>query len=169
MTLFERLMLWISTAVMGLSGLIYAAMKYLMSTDDPYAVINHPLQPLFLKIHIVAAPAFVFAVGAVFMRHIWRQWRSGVARGRRSGLWSMLTIFPMILSGYLIQTVTLEGLLFWIIAIHLITGAIYLVGNGIHQVVTPRAGDMPLLLKKGRTSPGAGRDLAEKDRSIRIS
>ena len=156
MTLFERIMLWSSTAVMGLSGLVYAAMKYLMSNDDPYAVINHPLQPLVLKIHIVAAPVFVFAIGAVFVRHIWKQWRSGVGRGRRSGLWLMLTIFPMIISGYLIQTVVVENVLFWLVAVHLITGTVYITGYAIHQVVTPKAserqkrnGDMPLLLKKG--------------------
>ncbi len=178
MTLFERLMIWTSTAVMGLSGVIYAVMKYFMSTDDPYAVVNHPLQPLVLKIHIVAAPVFVFAVGAVFTRHIWKQWRNGVDQGRRSGVWSMLTIFPMIVSGYLIQTVTVESVLFWLVAVHLVTSAVFLAGYAIHQVVTPNAaerknqnGDMPLLLKKGRTSPAHGGrgDLAEKGRSIPFS
>ena len=138
MNLFERVMLWGSTAAIALSGVVYAVMKYFMSTDDPYAVVNHPLQPLVLKIHIVAAPLFVFAVGAVFVRHIWKQWRSGVAQGRSSGLWLMLTIFPMVLSGYLIQTVTTESLLFWLVAIHLITGTIYIAGYAIHQVVIPR-------------------------------
>ena len=135
MTLFERVMLWGSTILVGASGVVYAVMSYFMTTDDPYAVINHPLQPLFLKIHIVTAPLLVFAVGTVFTRHIWKQWRSGPQRGRRSGLWLMLAFAPMILSGYLVQTVTRESVLYWITAIHLATSIIYVLGFSAHQAL----------------------------------
>jgi hypothetical protein len=133
MTRFERWMLLGSLALAGVSGGIYAWMKYLMATDDPYAVVNHPLQPLMLKVHIVTAPLLVFAIGLVFMQHVYRQWRSGRPAGRTSGLVTGLVAFPMILSGYLIQTVTSEALLKWLVVVHLVTGAAYLVGFTVHR------------------------------------
>jgi hypothetical protein len=132
--LFERIMLWGSSLAVGVSGIVYAWMKYFMTSPDPYAVVHHPWQPFVLKLHIVSAPVLVFAVGLVFTRHIWKQWRSGLAAGRASGLSIVLTVVPMVLSGYLIQTVTQENWLFWLVAVHLTTGAAYLVGFTTHQV-----------------------------------
>lgn len=133
MSFFERVMLWGSSLLVGISGVIYAAMKYLMASNDPYAVINHPLQPLILKIHIVTAPLLVFAIGAVFVRHIWEQWRAGRQRGRLSGLATMLTFAPMVFSGYLIQSVTHESWLSAMIATHLVTGIAFLLGFLAHR------------------------------------
>jgi hypothetical protein len=135
MTRFEKILLWGSTLLVGASGVVYGAMKYFMTTDDPYAVINHPLQPLFLKIHVVSSPLLVFAVGVVFTQHIWKQYRSGVQRSRRSGVWLLMALGPMILSGYLIQAVTGQRVLYWLVAVHLATSIIYLLGFGAHQVV----------------------------------
>jgi len=109
-------------------------MKYLMTGDDPYAVINHPLQPLILKIHIVTAPLLVFAIGAVFIGHIWEQWRAGLRRGRISGLATLLTFAPMVFSGYLIQSVTHESWLSAMVVVHLVTGGAFLLGFLAHQV-----------------------------------
>ena len=134
MNLFERILLWGSSLLVGVSGILYALMKYLMTTDSPYAVVNHPLQSLVLKIHIVSAPLLVFAIGVVFMRHIWDQWRSGLPRGRVSGLWTLLTLVPMAFSGYLIQSVTHDGWLLALIVVHVVTGGAYLVGFIAHQV-----------------------------------
>ena len=135
MSFFERVMLWGASLLVGISGVIYAAMKYLMTGNDPYAVINHPLQPLVLKLHIVTARLLVFAVGAVFVRHIWEQWRAGRRRGRLSGLATLLTFAPMVFSGYLIQSVTHESWLSAMIATHLVTGAAFLLGFLVHRAV----------------------------------
>ena len=96
MTRFERWMLVASSLVTGVTGFVYAWMKYLMTTDDPYAVVNHPLQPVVLKIHIVAAPLLVFALGLIFMQHVLRHWRSGQRVGRLGGATLVLTSAPMI-------------------------------------------------------------------------
>ena len=135
MNRFERWLLWGSTTVVSLTGFVYAWMKYLMTPEGPYAVVNHPLQPWVLKAHIVTAPLLVFAVGLVFMRHIWEQWRSGLRRGRASGLFTFLTLVPMVLTGYLVQTVTHGGWLWWLAAIHLVTGTAYALGFAAHQGV----------------------------------
>jgi hypothetical protein len=130
----EKVLLWGSTLVVGITGLVYAWMKYVLVPVDPYSAIHHPLQPLLLKIHLVAAPFLVFAVGLVFMQHIWGQFRAGLKRGRRSGVGTLFTLAPMVISGYLIQTVTSESWLFWLAMVHLITGSLFVVGFTSHQV-----------------------------------
>ena len=130
---FERFMLWGSSILVGISGVILGLMKYLMTVADPYAVVNHPLQPLMLKIHIVSAPLLVFAIGIVFVNHIWEQWRAGLVRGRISGLWTLLTFVPMVFSGYLIQAVTHEGWLLAMVVVHVIAGITFLIGFFAHQ------------------------------------
>ena len=138
MSLFERILLLGSTLLVGLSGAIYGAMKYLLRADDPYAVVNHPLEPLFLKIHVLSAPLLVFAVGVVFTRHIWKQWQSRLPEGRKSGIATWFALVTMVLSGYLIQVVTARGWLWWIVAIHLVTGGAYVVGFVVHQLAVPK-------------------------------
>ena len=136
MTRVEKGLLWSSTLVVGATGLVYAWMKYLLTPVDPYAAVNHPWQPLVLKVHLVAAPFLVFAVGLVFTQHVWRQFRSGLKRGRRSGTLTILTLAPMVVSGYLIQAVTSEGWLWWLAMIHLLTGTLFVAGFLAHQVAT---------------------------------
>jgi hypothetical protein len=133
-TLAEKVLLWSSTLVVGVSGFVYAWMKYLLTPTDPYSAVHHPWQPLVLKVHLVAAPVLVFAVGLVFMQHVWRQFRSDLKRGRRSGTGTLLTLVPMVLSGTLIQTVTDESWLWWLAAIHLGTGTLFVLGFAAHQV-----------------------------------
>src|SRR5690606_30891762 len=98
-----------SSFATGATGLAYLWVKYAMEPTEPFAVINHPIQPWLLKAHLLTAPFLVFAVGMIALRHVWLHYRSGVLRGRRTGIISGLTLLPMILTGYLIQSVTHEG------------------------------------------------------------
>jgi len=133
-TPFERAMLWGSSLLVGVSGIVIAVMKYAMTSEDPYAIVNHPLQPVMLKVHIVSAPLLVFAIGIVFVKHIWEQWRSGLVRGRLSGSWTLWTFGPMVFSGYLIQALTHRGWLLAMVVVHLVTGGAFLVGFMGHQL-----------------------------------
>jgi hypothetical protein len=126
-------MLWGSSILVGATGIVLGIMKYFMAAADPYAVVNHPLQPLMLKVHIVSAPLLVFAIGIVFVNHIWKQWRAGLVRGRVSGLWTLLTFAPMVFSGYLIQSVTHEGWLLAMVTVHLVSAIAFLLGFVAHQ------------------------------------
>lgn len=130
---FERWMLGGSTLVVALTGTVYAWMKYGMTTDDPYAVVNHPWQPAVLKLHIVTAPLLVFAVGLVFSQHIYRRWRSGRPAGRHTGSMLLFIGAPMVLSGYLIQAFTGPVLLGWMVGIHLVTGTAWILGYSSHR------------------------------------
>jgi hypothetical protein len=132
-TPFEKWTLWVSTIVVAVTGFVYAWMKYLLTTDDPYAVVHHPLQPLVLKIHIVAAPVLVFAIGAVYSRHVIKKWQQGRVEGRRSGLGTLAIIVPMVLSGYLIQTSTAPAWLHRLAMVHLAAGSLYVLGLFVHQ------------------------------------
>jgi hypothetical protein len=136
MTRFERYFVWGSTAAVSVSGFGYAAVKYLVQPTDPFAVVNHPLQPVLLKLHVLTAPIFVFAVGLIAMRHIWPHFRAGIRRGRRSGLSAALVLVPMVASGYFIQTVTHIGWLQALVVVHLVTGTVFAAGAAAHRLAT---------------------------------
>lgn len=131
---FERWTLWGSTAVVAVSGFAFLWLKYFVVPADPYAIVNHPWQPFFLKLHILSAPVLVFALGVVFLRHIWRRYRSGRPGGRRTGLTLLWVLVPMIATGYLLQTVASRDALGWIAWIHIVTSAIYVLAIAGHQI-----------------------------------
>jgi cobalamin biosynthesis protein CobD/CbiB len=136
MNRFERWSLWVSAALASVSGIGLFWLKYLVTSDDPWAVINHPLQPWFLKVHVVATPLLVFALGLVTTRHIWHHWRNGNGRGRTSGAGTALLTVPMVLTGYLIQAVTHVGLLRALAISHIALGILFAIGFALHQMMT---------------------------------
>ena len=125
----------LSTILVGVTGLIYAVMRYLMEPMDPYAVVNHPWQPHMQHLHILVAPLVVFAVGLIWQRHITSHWRMGLKTGRGSGIGMVLATAPMVVSGYLIQvTVTDRWRTIWVVA-HCVASGLWIAGYVIHQVV----------------------------------
>lgn len=133
MTRFERWSVWVTSVVTLATGVLYLWMKYLVESRDPFAVINHPWQPLMLKLHILVAPLLVFSVGMVALRHVWRHMKSRERSGRWSGLVTVAVLGPMIISGYLIQAVTHLGWLRALVIAHIATGVVYSVGLLAHQ------------------------------------
>src|SRR3990170_2442260 len=118
-TRFERWAVWSTSVATFVTGVIYLWMKYLVVSDDPLAVVNHPWQPAVLKVHILVAPLLVFSIGLVALRHVWWHFRSKARDGRRSGLLTLVVLGPMIVSGYLIQTMTEEGWLKAMAIVHI--------------------------------------------------
>lgn len=125
MTRLERGLLQASSTAVAATGLVYAAMKYLMTTDDPYAVVNHPLQPFVLKLHILAGPVLVFAVGMTVAGHVRHHWGSASRRGRRTGYPLTFLVAPLVLSGYLLQAFTDERWLEILGYAHLALGLLF--------------------------------------------
>lgn len=138
MTRFEAWSLHVSTILVTGTGLVYAWMIWFVRPADPYAVVNHPLQPQVQHAHILVAPLLVFAAGLVWQRHIWAHWRRGVRRGRRSGLGMMLTLVPMVASGYLLQTAVDDAWRNVWLWIHLVTSGLWILVYLAHQVPTVR-------------------------------
>jgi hypothetical protein len=152
---FERWSILITAALVTVTGLVYAWMKYLFAPVEPWSVINHPLQPLVLKLHILTAPLLVFALGLIAVRHVWTHIRERVRTGRRSG-WSLaLTATAMIVTGYLIQAVTHERWLFWLAMAHLATGTGFAGTVLLHQVMTRRGKGKAVGLEV-TAAPGTG-------------
>ena len=151
MSPFQRRLLWSSSLLTGLTGLVWFWMEHALEPAEPWAVINHPLQPWILKAHILVAPVMVFAVGLIAGDHIWRHFRQRVRAGRRSGLLAMAVLAPMILTGYLIQAITHPGWLSAVSWTHVATGALYLVALvGHHRIFRGRGRG------KGREPRGEG-------------
>ncbi len=135
MNRFTSRLLVSSTVATTLTGAGYFWAKYLVRADDPWAAINHPLEPWFLKAHIVVVPILLFALGLFVAQHVSRHYALGTLRGRRSGVAITLLIGPMVVTGYLIQVLTHRGWLQSMAIAHIVLGSIYALGFGLHYLI----------------------------------
>jgi hypothetical protein len=136
--------LHVSTALVGLSGLVYGWMRYFAQSDDPFSVVGHPWQPELHAAHVLTAPLLVFACALVWRAHVWLRVRGGFQPRRQTGLVLALSLAPMILSGYAIQ-VTIEETWreFWIV-LHVASSVLWLLAYGVHQLA-PRVRAKPIV------------------------
>ena len=134
MTRFDAWLFHIANGLVSVTGLVYAWMSYVMTTDDPYALVNHPWQPHLLHAHIVAAPMLVFVIGHLWHRHSLKLYRAGMIQGRRSGLSMMTLAFPMIVSGYLIQAAVEPVWRTAWVWVHVIASVLWITGSLGHLV-----------------------------------
>jgi hypothetical protein len=119
-------------ATVSLTGLLYGIFKYGVPGPDPDSRAGHPLQPLWLKAHVLIAPFAVFGVGLLLRRHALARIRSGEKNGRRTGV-AMLWIFaPLALTGYLIQVFVERGAMRATGFTHAALGMLFLIGYGLH-------------------------------------
>ncbi len=149
MSRFERWSIWSTSIATVVTGLGYFWAKYLVQPESAWAVINHPLQPWFLKAHIIVSPLLVFAIGMITLRHVWRHFRAGLPWGRKSGITAALATAPMVITGYLIQSITHEGWLTAMAISHIGFGVVYAIGLVLHQSFVRR-------WRTGRESRPAG-------------
>lgn len=130
--------LHVTVVLTALTGVVYAVMKYFMKPVDEFSVVNHPLQPYMLDLHVVVAPFLVFAFGWIFADHIWPKFRFGDPRNRKSGLAAMSMIVPMTLSAYLLQVSTNEGVRKAMAAAHWITSGLFVIVYLAHLIGKPK-------------------------------
>ncbi len=133
-----QLSFWLTT----LTGAVFAYMRYVMKSDDPFAVANHPWQPYMLAAHVVLAPVLLFALGWVFGNHIWPGFVRKEVPHRKSGVAAMAMIAPMTLSGYLLQIATSDALRQAMAAIHWATSTLFAVAYIAHLVFRPKRLEM---------------------------
>jgi len=124
-------------------------MVYLVHPADPDALVNHPWQPQVQHLHILAAPLLVFASGLIWRRHVWTGWRRGGPERQRSGVSLALTLIPMVVSGYLIQTAVEDRWRQAWVLVHLAASGLWLAGYLVHQVL-PRAPSVSARLPSDR-------------------
>jgi hypothetical protein len=135
---WERWSLGVLTALVSLSGFAYFAMKYLMATDDPFAVVNHPWQPAMLHLHVLASPPLILVFGIVLNSHILKKLRAAQMPNRNSGLCALATFALMVTSGYLLQVVTDERALRLLVVLHVASGAVFSTAYVVHLVISFR-------------------------------
>jgi len=170
-TAFERWSVWVTSALTAGTGIGYLWTKYLLHSDDPWAVVNSPLEPWFLKLHVLVSPLLVFAVGAITLKHVWRHFRTGARPGRKTGVATALVTGPMVATGYLIQVITGESWLRAMAFAHIAASFFYVFGLLLHQTfirreprrgARPGAADQPARVPRqapagARTSSARGR------------
>lgn len=117
------------------TGIIYAVMRYLLEPVDEWAVVNHPWQPHLQHLHVLAAPALVFAVGLIWSSHVVTKLRNG-RRARWSGLILVAGFAPMAVSGYAIQVTIGESWRAAWIVIHLVSSGMWIIAFVFHLVRT---------------------------------
>jgi hypothetical protein len=124
-------------SIVTLTGLVYCWMKYMIQNDDPFAVVNHPMQPGMLDAHVLAAPAFLVLFGIIFNSHIAAKLGRPIPN-RRSGLVALATVAAMTLSGYLLQVVTGERARQVTLVAHLVSGCVFALAYVVHLTVSAR-------------------------------
>lgn len=134
MTRFEAGCVHVSNLLVGGTGAVYAWMLYAAEPVDPYAIVHHPWQPTVQHLHVLTAPLLVFAAGLIWRDHIWKHWRQKVPSRRRSGLGLLLTLVPLVASGYLIQTAVEPAWRSTWVAVHLVTAVLWIGAYAAHYV-----------------------------------
>ncbi len=132
MTRGERRFHDVSQVLVGGTGLIFLVMAWLMTSDDEWAVVNHPWQPTVQHLHVLTAPLLVFAIGLIWRSHLSHRLRSLRKVLTNSGAMILALFLPMAASGYLLQ-ISSEPLWRDVWAwVHAITGVVWVVGSTLH-------------------------------------
>jgi uncharacterized membrane protein YidH (DUF202 family) len=132
--------LHLTFALTAITGVVFAAMKYFMTSADEFSVVNHPLQPHMLAAHVVVAPVLLFILGWVFSSHMLPKYRFGNGKNRRTGIGAMVLILPMTLSAYLLQVSTNETLRQAMAWAHWITSGVFVLAYVVHLVIGRTSG-----------------------------
>lgn len=135
---WERWTFGVLVLASSMTGLVYFWMKYLLVSDDPFAVVNHPWQAAMVAAHIVVSPPLILMFGIILNSHILKKLRATAVPNRKSGLFSLGTFFVMVASGYLLQVETGEGTLQALVAIHVTSGILFSVVYALHLVINVR-------------------------------
>ena len=135
----EALLHHAAALLVGTTGLAYFWALWLAQVAaDEFGPGIHPLQDDFQYLHILAAPALVFASGLIWKRHAWKRIKNGHREHRRTGILLAASLVPMILSGYLLQVSVEE---FWREAwrwVHSGVSGLWILAYGIHQLQRAR-------------------------------
>lgn len=133
----ERIVVNVSVVLTAATGFVYLAMKYFMTNDDPFSVLNHPWQSHVLALHLLIAPLLIFALGLIMRDHVFGWLQEGRARrGRATGIYITLLAVPMITSGYLLQIFTDPGPRRWLAWVHIGCSILFTALFLIHLIVS---------------------------------
>ena len=129
--------------VVATTGAVYFYMKYLIVTEDPFAVVNHPWESTMLSLHVIVAPFVVAFFGMLFRSHSLRKILSPNPENRRTGWTSLISFSAMAVSGYFIQVAATPALISVAIWTHVVTSMFFCVGYTVHLVIGYRVRQLP--------------------------
>jgi hypothetical protein len=133
---WERWTFNLLSLAVAVTGFVYFWMKYAMVSDDPFAVVNHPWQAAVLGLHVVVSPAFILMFGVILNSHVMKKIRAPRIPNRRTGLLSLGTFGAMVITGYLLQIASSEGLLQLLVVVHVATGAVFSLAYTAHLLIS---------------------------------
>jgi len=136
--LAEVVLVYASTVLVGSTGLLYAWCRYVATSSDPYALVATPWQPIVQHLHVLTAPTLVFAAGALWRAHVAASWQNHAPR-RWSGGALVISMIPMIVSGYLVQVAVEEAWRQRWGVVHSVVSIAWLGAAGAHLVARRRA------------------------------
>lgn len=135
MTWWEQWAFNLLHGVVAVTGALHLYMKYVLTTTDPFAVINHPWQPATLSVHIVVAPVFIAFFGMLFRSHTLQKLVSPNPGNRRTGWTSLISFSSMAATGYLLQVASSSGWLTLLVWAHVSTSLVFVAGYSTHLVI----------------------------------
>ena len=100
---WQQTYLYATGALLVLSGILWLVFHYFVRTEGEFGPTLHPLEPWWLRLHGMAAAAFLIGFGSVLPGHVRRAW--GAARNRITGTIFFAVMLTLILSGYLLYYV----------------------------------------------------------------
>jgi len=139
MRAWERRIFNTLAVVVSTTGLAYLALRYGLQNDDPFALVNHPLEPWALAAHVLAAPWLLVMFGLILNSHIERKMAEPAPTNRRTGLASLIAFVVMTVSGYGLQVVTSPTLTTGLFVSHLVSGGAFVLVYGVHLAIGLRA------------------------------
>lgn len=126
MTRWERWAFNGLTLAVTISGFAYLWMRYVIQSDDPFAVVNHPWQSTMLGLHVLVSPLLLLTFGVIFRSHILKKLQtSQQVSNRRSGLTALGTFAAMGASGYLLQVATSDAWLTALLVVHVASASLF--------------------------------------------
>jgi hypothetical protein len=140
---WERWTFGLLALVVAATGCAYFWMKYLMASDDPFAVVNHPWQGVMLSAHVLASPALLLMFGILLNSHIMKKLGARNIPNRKSGLVSFATFFTMAATGYLLQVATGETALRLLVVVHVVSGIVFSAVYVAHLAISVRLARTP--------------------------
>jgi hypothetical protein len=138
MTRWHAWLFHLTATVVTATGVLYWMLATFAANDDPFSIVNPPLQPFILKAHIVSAPLLIFALGIILDAHVVKNLRRGGRSNRRSGLASLVTFAAMALSGYGLQISSGSFVSQAALWVHVSSGFAFALTYSAHQIISFR-------------------------------
>ena len=125
MNCWEKRIFQALLAFVTLSGVVYLITRYAIENDDPFSVVNHPLEPIAFDLHIMLAPFLMFSAGALMRSHAWEKFKSKKLVRRRSGIILAGLFMTMAATGYWLEVTSRPLLADTLRVLHILSGVAF--------------------------------------------